>query len=172
MIVDIPTIETERLVLRAWRDDDLDAYAAMCGNAEFARFFGKPLDRAEAWRQLCENLGHWELRGFGLWAVEEQATGALVGRVGLYRPEGWPGLEVGWGLDPAVWGRGYATEGGRASLDFAWTVLGADRVISIIDPANTRSIAVAERLGETFERRWRLRTVPVVIYGIDRPGAR
>jgi RimJ/RimL family protein N-acetyltransferase len=167
--VDIPDLETDRLLLREWRESDLDAYARMCADEEFARYFGDPLDRDDAWRQLALYVGHWELRGFGLWAVEEKASGAFVGRVGLYQPEGWPGLEVGWGFDPAVWGRGYATESGRASLDYAWSVLGADRVISIIDPDNARSIAVAERLGETFERRWRLRTIPVLIYGIDRP---
>jgi RimJ/RimL family protein N-acetyltransferase len=167
--VDIPSLETDRLLLREWREADLDAYARICADEQFARYFGQPLEREDAWRQMALYAGHWELRGFGLWAVEEKASGAFVGRAGLYEPEGWPGLEVGWGLDPAVWGRGYATEAGSASLDYAWRVLGAERVISIIDPDNARSIAVAERLGETFERRWRLRTLPVVIYGVDRP---
>ena len=167
--MDIPALETDRLLLRGWREADLGAYARICADEQFARYFGVPLERDDAWRQMALYAGHWELRGFGLWAVEEKASGALVGRVGLYEPEGWPGLEVGWGLDPAVWGRGYATEAGSASLDYAWRVLGAERVISIIDPDNARSIAVAERLGETFERRWRLRTLPVVIYGVDRP---
>ena len=167
--MDIPSLETDRLLLREWREADLDAYARICADEQFARYFGQPLEREDAWRQMALYAGHWELRGFGLWAVEEKASGAFVGRTGLYEPEGWPGLEVGWGLDPAVWGRGYATEAGSASLDYAWRVLGAERVISIIDPDNARSIAVAERLGETFERRWRLRTLPVVIYGVDRP---
>ena len=113
--------------------------------------------------------GHWTLRGYGTWAVEETATGAMVGRIGLHNPEGWPGLEVGWTLARSVWGLGYATEGGRASIEFAWNELGADRVISIIDPENKRSIAVAERLGETYDRAYRLRGRPVSIYRIDRP---
>jgi RimJ/RimL family protein N-acetyltransferase len=167
--LDIPALETDRLLLREWREADLDPYARICADERFARYLGEPLERDDAWRQMALYAGHWELRGFGLWAVEEKASGALVGRVGLYEPAGWPGLEVGWGLDPSVWGRGYATEAGLASLDYAWRVLGAERVISIIDPDNARSIAVAQRLGETFERRWRLRTLPVVIYGVDRP---
>jgi RimJ/RimL family protein N-acetyltransferase len=167
--VDIPSLETDRLLLREWREADLDAYARICADERVTQFLAGPIDRSEAWRQLATFLGHWELRGFGTWAVEERSTGAFVGRIGLHQPEGWPGLEVGWTLEPSVWGRGYATEGGRASLDYAWDVLGAERVISIIDPDNARSIAVAERLGETFERRWRLRTIPVVIYGVDRP---
>jgi RimJ/RimL family protein N-acetyltransferase len=112
--------------------------------------------------------GHWVLRGYGTWVVEERATGSMVGRVGLHRPAGWPGLEVGWALARSVWGRGYATEGGRAALDFAWRELDATRVISLIYPENTRSIAVAERLGETLERTMVINTRRVAVYGIDR----
>jgi RimJ/RimL family protein N-acetyltransferase len=167
--MEIPTVETERLLLREWRDDDLDAYARICADDEVTRYLSGTLDRGDAWRQMAQFSGHWNLRGFGTWAVEEKATGALIGRVGLHQPEGWPGLEVGWMLDREVWGRGYASEGGTRSLEYAWHTLGAERVISIIDPDNARSIGVAERIGETFERRWRLRTQPVSIYGIDRP---
>lgn len=167
--MDIPALETERLLLREWRESDLDAYARMCADERFSRFLGAPIDRQDAWRQLAMHIGHWRLRGFGLWALEEKSSGAFVGRAGLFCPEGWPGLEVGWGLDPSAWGRGYATEAGRAALDHAWDVLGAEHVISVIDPDNARSIAVAERLGERFERHGRVRTLPVVIYGIRRP---
>ncbi len=69
-------------------------------------------------------VGHWSLRGYGLWAAEERATGEFVGRIGLWNPEGWPGLEVGWLLDCACWGRGLATEGARAALAYAFTTLG------------------------------------------------
>lgn len=168
--MEIPALETERLWLREWRAADLDAYAGICADAEVMRFFSTgPMTRADAWSQMAQFAGHWSLRGFGTWAVEEKATGAVIGRIGLHQPDGWPGLEVGWTLERSVWGRGYATEGGAVSLDFAWRELRADRVISIIDPDNAASIAVAERLGETFERTWRLRNRPVHIYGIDRP---
>jgi RimJ/RimL family protein N-acetyltransferase len=166
-----PTLETERLLLRAWRDDDLDAYARMCADPEVMRFLGDgvTLSRDDAWRSMAMFTGHWVLRGFGNWAVEEKASGTMVGRVGLHRPSGWPGLEVGWALAREVWGRGYATEGGAAALDHAWRALDADRVISLISPDNTRSIAVAHRLGERFERTIEMHGRDVRVYGIDRP---
>jgi RimJ/RimL family protein N-acetyltransferase len=165
------TLETERLILRPFRQEDLDAHARICADAEVMRFIGdgRTLTWAETWRQMAFFLGHWQLRGYGPWAAELRQGGAFVGRVGLYNPEGWPGLEVGWLLDRAFWGRGLATEGGRAALDFAFTALGAGRVISVIHPSNARSIRVAERLGERFERRDTVNGIDVVIYGIDRP---
>jgi RimJ/RimL family protein N-acetyltransferase len=166
-----PTVETERLVLRAWQDDDLDAYARLCADPMVMEHLGTgaTMDRDDAWRSMAMFTGHWVLRGFGTWAVEERATGTMIGRIGLHRPAGWPGLEVGWALDPSVWGRGYATEGGRAALEFAWRDLDAARVISLIYPENTRSIAVAERLGEEFERTMVLHARRVAVYGIDQP---
>jgi RimJ/RimL family protein N-acetyltransferase len=166
-----PTLETERLVLRAWRDEDLDAYARICADPDVMLHIGdgSTLSREDAWRSMAMFTGHWVLRGFGTWAVEERSTGAMVGRIGLHHPSGWPGLEVGWALDRSVWGRGYATEGGAAALDHAWRELEADRVISLIAPGNTRSIAVAHRLGERFERTIDLRGRDVRVYGIDRP---
>src|SRR5207253_7997909 len=94
------TLETPRLLLRMLRESDLDAYAAMLADPEVMRHLGdgRPLSRPEAWRNLALMVGHWQLRGYGLWAAEERATGALVGRIGLWNPEGWPGLEVGWTL--------------------------------------------------------------------------
>jgi RimJ/RimL family protein N-acetyltransferase len=163
------TLETERLLLRQFCVDDLDALAAIGADLEVMEFLGPPMSRRDAWRAMAMVLGHWELRGYGSWAVEERATGQLLGRIGLYNPEGWPGLEVGWTLARAAWGRGYATEGARASLDYAFDTLGADHVISVIDPDNTRSLAVAEGLGERYERMWDLDGNQVAIYGIDRP---
>lgn len=163
------TLETERLLLRQFCVDDLDALAAIGADLEVMEFLGPPMSRRDAWRAMAMVLGHWDLRGYGSWAVEERATGQLLGRIGLYNPEGWPGLEVGWTLARAAWGRGYATEGARASLDYAFDTLGADHVISVIDPDNTRSLAVAERLGERYERMWDLDGNQVAIYGIDRP---
>jgi RimJ/RimL family protein N-acetyltransferase len=154
-----------------FRDSDLDAYAEMCGDPDVMRFIGdgQPLDRAEAWRHMAMVLGHWQLRGFGLWAVEERATGELAGRVGCWQPEGWPGFEIGWTLRRGFWGRGYATEAALVVLDFAFARLSQPRVISLIDPNNGPSIAVARRLGMTMQGSTQLRGHPVVIYGIDRP---
>lgn len=144
----IPELATDRLVLRALRGDDFPAYAALCADPEVMKYVsGAPLSREEAWRQLALFAGHWTLRGFGTWAVEERATGAFIGRIGLHFPEGWPERELGWALARRFWGRGLAAEGCRAALDFAWTRLGWDRLISLIHPDNERSAQLATRLG-------------------------
>jgi len=163
------TLETERLRLRMFRDDDLDAYARIVADPEVMRYLGdgQTLDRVGAWRQIAMILGHWTLRGYGLWAVEERATGALIGRIGCYNPEGWPGFEVGWVLARAYWGKGYATEGARRALAYAFGELRQDHVISLIYPANAASIRVAERLGEKLEGRTPLYGHDVLIYGIS-----
>ena len=164
------SLETERLILRMFREDDLDAYAAMCADPDVMRYLGdgKALTRSEAWRQMALILGHWRLRGFGLWAVEERATGALLGRIGFFQPEGWPGFELGWMLRRASWGRGYATEGARRALAHAFTVMNRDHLISLIRPANRASVRAAERLGQSLESRTDLYGQEVLVYGIGR----
>jgi RimJ/RimL family protein N-acetyltransferase len=163
------TLETDRLRLRMFRQTDLDAYAEMVGDPEVMRYLGgKTLSRTEAWRHMAMVLGHWQLRGYGFWAVEERATGAMVGRVGLWYPEGWPDVEVGWTLRRAFWGRGFATEAARASLDLVFDTLGQDHMISLIHPDNAASIRVALRLGEQFEGQTEIMGNPALIYGIDR----
>jgi len=146
------TIETARLILRGFRQSDFDDYAAMCADAEVMRFLGGVMKRPDAWRQMAMFIGHWKLRGYGLWAVEEKATGEFIGRIGLLNPEGWPGLEVAWTLTRAKWHQGFATEAARASADYAFAVVKADKIISMISPDNHASIRVAERIGERFER--------------------
>jgi RimJ/RimL family protein N-acetyltransferase len=114
---------------------------------------GRLFTAADAVEGLRRWRAHWEAYGYGLWAVEERATGRFVGRIGLSHHRLWPDdVEVGWALDPDVWGLGYATEGGSAALAHAFGELGVDRVVSIVDPANTASIAVMTRLGI---RQWR-----------------
>jgi RimJ/RimL family protein N-acetyltransferase len=164
------TLQTERLLFRMFRESDLEAYAEMCAAPEVMRYLndGQPLSREDAWRHMAMVLGHWQLRGYGLWAVEERASRDMIGRIGCYKPEGWPELEVGWALRRRYWGRGYATEGARMSLRFAFTELKANHVISVIHPKNAASIRVAEKLGETFERTDRVRGFEVSIYGIRR----
>jgi RimJ/RimL family protein N-acetyltransferase len=169
VFVSEPELETARLVLRQFREDDLDAWARMTADPEVMRYVGgATLSREEAWRSIGFILGHWKIRGFGLWAAEEKKTGELVGRIGLYQPEGWPGLEVGWLVERARWGCGFASEGGAASLAYAFDTLGARRVISVIEPPNTASIRVAEKLGERFCERRQLQGKQVAIYEIER----
>jgi len=165
----IPTLETERLRLRAFRAGDFDDYAALCADPEVARYFVRPpLSRAEASRHLAFVMGHWPLCGSGMWAVEEKATRVFVGRIGFADPYGWPGFELAWTLVRRFWGRGYATEGARAALDYAFTVWSKDRVISLIHPQNHASIRVAERLGETLQGRTGALGEERLVYGIER----
>ena len=166
----VESLETDRLILRMFRQSDLDGYAEMCGDAEVMKYLGGvPMTRSEAWRNMAMVLGHWQLCGFGLWAVEDRQSGALVGRVGCWRPEGWPGLELAWTLRRAFWGRGYATEAARAALDVAFGPLGQTHVISMIDSENQPSIRVAQRLRMRLEGQADLMGHPVLIYGIRRP---
>jgi len=136
-------------VLRGFTAADVEPYVRMMADPEVTRFLGdgRPLDRADAWRQLALLIGHWELRGFGLWAVEERASGRFIGRIGCHEPDGWPGFELGYVLAREAWGRGLAREGAAAALDFARRELGRDTIISLIRPANRASIAVAEHFG-------------------------
>ena len=153
-----------------FRQDDLDAYAAICADAEVMRHLGdgKPLGRPDAWRQMAMILGHWQLRGYGLFALEEKATKTLVGRAGIFEPEGWPGFEAGWMLRRESWGKGYATEAARRVLRWAFTDMDRGHVISLIREANAPSIRVAERLGERLEGRAVIFGQEALVYGIDR----
>jgi len=144
----IPELKTERLLLRGFRQSDFDAHAAMCADPEVMRHMtGSPLSAPDAWRQMAMFAGHWTLRGYGIWAVEESASGTFIGRIGLYFPEGWPDRELGWALARQHWGRGFATEACTAALRYAFDTLGWDYVISLISPDNVRSAALARRLG-------------------------
>ncbi len=162
------TLETERLFLRRFAEQDLDAFAGIVADEDVMRFMDGPRDRATAWSDMTRILGHWVLRGYGMWALQEKHSGALIGRVGLWNPEGWPGLEVGWLVARSRWGQGFATEAARASLEYAFDTVGADHVISLINPQNTASIRVAEKLGGRLERRIEMFGGEVLLYGVDR----
>jgi RimJ/RimL family protein N-acetyltransferase len=153
----VPVIETERLRMREWRDEDLGPFAAFCADEDTVRFLGGPGDSADAWRRMAVQAGHWVLRGYGAWALEEKATQAWVGYCGLWNPHGWPEREVMWGLAPTARGRGYATEAARRARDFAYGQLGWRTLISCIAPENAASQRVAQRLGATLERSIELR---------------
>jgi RimJ/RimL family protein N-acetyltransferase len=166
------TLETEHLLLRQFRASDFEPYAAMCADPEVMRYVGERgvLSREDAWRQMAMLAGHWQLRGYGMWAVEERATGGFIGRVGLHFPEGWPDQEVAWAFARAHWGRGFAFEAASAALTYAFDSLHWPRVISLIDPDNSRSIRLAERLGEQFEREVVVRGHRVSLYSLRREG--
>lgn len=129
---------------------------------------GQPLDEHASWRSCAALAGHWVLRGYGQWIAEERSTGTAMGRIGLYDPAGWPGLEVGWTLSPEHWGKGYATEGGAAAARYAFDVVGADKVVSLIQPDNLASIRVAEKLGGSVERTVTVVGKQVLVYAYTR----
>lgn len=155
-MADGPTLETERLILRSPRAEDLDGFAAFAADEVAARFLGGPQERHGAWRSLASMRGSWALHGFGPFSVIEKSSGRWVGRLGPWRPEGWPGGEILWGVAREAWGRGYAPEGAAAAIDWTFDNLGWDEVIHCIDPENAASIAVARKLGSRLLRPARL----------------
>ena len=167
------TLETERLSLRMFCESDFEEYAKFCADPDVMRYLtGKTFTRLEAWRNMASLIGHWHLRGYGHWAVEEKATGKLVGRIGFLYPEGWPDFEIGWTLGREYWGRGFAIEGARRALEYAFVDLGKEHVISLIHPENKASIRVAEKLGERLEGKTQILGTELLIYGIDRSAFR
>jgi RimJ/RimL family protein N-acetyltransferase len=113
-------------------------------------------------------LGHWQLRGYGLWAVELRTTGEFIGRIGCWNPDGWPGFEIGWTLRREFWGHGYATEGAQAAVQFAFRDLDQSRIISLIQPGNDASVRVAQRLGETREGQIEVMGQQAMVFGLHR----
>lgn len=145
--IDAIRLETPRLVLRPPRPEDFEGYASFMADPRAARFVGGVQPRSVAWRGFMTLAGAWYMQGFSMFSVIEKASGRWVGRVGPWMPDGWPGREIGWGILPEHWGKGYAPEAAAASMSFAVDVLGWDDVIHIIDGTNTASQAVARKLG-------------------------
>lgn len=166
-----PRLETERLILRPIRVEDFEAWAEFAADAESMRFLGGPQPRAVAWRGFAAMAGSWALYGFGMFSVIEKASGRWLGRLGPWRPEGWPGTEIGWGMVRDAEGRGFAFEGARAAIDWAFATLGWTEIIHCIDDGNERSIALARRLGSVWQRRALLPApiaVEISVYGQSR----
>lgn len=162
-------LETERLRLREFQERDVEDYLAIYADPEVMRYLGgNPMTRQEAWRNLAMVLGHWQLRGFGMFAVEEKATGKLVGRIGPWQPEDWPGFEIGWSLARQAWGKGYALEAAIACRDLVFGQWQKPEFISCIHPENQRSIRVAERLGERFWKDDSVLGHPIKLYRMTR----
>lgn len=157
--VTIPEIETERLILRPLSLDDFDALATFYAS-ERSKFVGGPVSKAEAWRKLAFINGHWMLRGYGYWAIQAKEdakdTGTCLGLCGFIFREGWSEPELGWQLFEAAEGKGIAFEAATAARAYGAAHFGLDGVISHIAPDNTRSAALATRLGAHIERRGEL----------------
>jgi RimJ/RimL family protein N-acetyltransferase len=148
---EVQGLETERLLLRGWHDDDRAAFAALNADPEVMRYFPSVLTRTESDAVVDRIVRSFEVDGFGLWAVEERASRRFLGFTGLARPgfdaHFMPAVEIGWRLARAAWGRGFATEAARASAAFAFDDLGLAELVSFTAEQNARSRAVMRRLG-------------------------
>jgi RimJ/RimL family protein N-acetyltransferase len=137
--------------MRRWRDGDAEPLAEINADPRVMEHHLAPLTRAESDALIERIEADFEVRGFGLWALELRETGELIGFTGLAVPEFeahfTPAVEVGWRLGAPAWGRGYATEAGRAALEFGFGRAGLDEVVSFTSAGNERSRAVMERLG-------------------------
>jgi RimJ/RimL family protein N-acetyltransferase len=167
----IPTIETERLILRPYRLDDFDGYAQMWGDPDVVRFIGgKPFDREASWHRFLRKAGLWQVVGFGFFAVEEKDTGIFAGEAGFQEsrraiePSIEGTLEAGWALTPNVQGWGYATEAMAAAIGWAEAAFPGRRMTCIIDPENQPSIRVAQRLGFVELARVRYHEAPITVF--------
>ncbi|SEQ13352.1 GNAT family N-acetyltransferase [Thalassovita taeanensis] len=166
----IPTVETDRLILRAPRASDLDTMADFYAD-DRSRFVGGPKTRHETWRSLIGMIGHWAIFGYGFWVIEDKATGHPFGGVGIINHEGWDEPELGWHLYAGAEGKGIGHEAALAARDHAARHFGIPAPISYIDPANTRSLALAKRLGATFERDGDVMGTPCHIFRHPAAGA-
>lgn len=148
----IPVLTTPRLTLRGPAPEDFEPIVAFYASKERSWGFGGPMTRHQSWRWFATSIGHWVLNGYGFWTVVERDSGRVVGIVGLWCPDGWPEPELGWVMFEGSEGRGYAREAAEEVRRHAYDSLGFTTLTSNIFPGNDRSIALAERLGATFER--------------------
>ena len=144
-------LETKRLKFRQWQNADFDTFSIFFADEASAKYVGGKKTREEAWRLMATYIGHYQLEGFGYLAIEEKASGKLVGCVGLWKSEPWPELELGYWLLNEMQGKGYATEAAKKVMGYAFETLKVDTFVSYIDPSNKPSKKLAERLGAIYE---------------------
>lgn len=145
--MDVPTLHTPRLVLREPVAADFDLYREFYADPQASAFYGGPLTAGQAWRKLACDLGHWRLRGFGMWSVVERVGGVPVGGCGIVWPEGWPRHELTWWIAPVARRKGYAEEASRAAVRWAHETLGWAAVETHMDDRNEAARRLAEKLG-------------------------
>ena len=143
-------LETERLILRLPRIEDFERYAELMADETASLHIGGQLPRGAAWRRFLQMPGAWALQGFAMFSVIERSSGRWVGQMGPWRPDGWPGNEIGYAFHPDAWGKGYAVESAVAAVDWSFDTLGWDEIVHCIAPGNVASQNVAKRLGSTL----------------------
>jgi len=169
LITSVPKLHTERLMLREYRREDFDAFAAHCADSVSTVHLG-PADRQAAWRIFCSQAGLWLIHGAGWWTVAEKETGRVVGNVGAFFREDSTVMELGWNTYRAFWGNGFANEAAAAILSHALEVRREPKVRALIASANESSLRVARRLGLTHEAETEIYGKAVGIYTRERPG--
>jgi RimJ/RimL family protein N-acetyltransferase len=167
----IPSIDTQRLTLRRHRLEDFDECAAMWGDPEVTRYIGgRPFSQEDVWSKLLRYAGLWSLMGFGFWVIRERTSGRFIGEVGFadFKRDIQPSLEgapeIGWALAPWAWGKGFATEAVRASVEWGITHLVSKRTVCLIGPENLASIRVAEKCGYKEFKRTTYRGQPIIVF--------
>ena len=159
-----PTLTTARLVLRGPQKSDLAAFTALVTSSERMDAVGGKGTADDAWRGFISGIGHWHWHGYGFFTVTERATGVAAGRVGIINHIDWPQPELAWHMFDGFEGRSYAFEAACAVREWAGGTLGLEPLISMISPANRRSIALATRLGAVEERRDTVDGEKVIIF--------
>lgn len=168
--MDVPTLETERLLLRAHRREDFADCAAMWGDPVVTRYFGRSFTEEEVWTRVLRYVGHWEWLGFGYWAVEEKATGRFAGDLGFadYKRDMEPSIhgipEAGWVFAAHAHGKGYATEAARAAMAWGESRFGGAETVCIIHPENAPSLRVAGKLGYRERLRTSYKGQPAILF--------
>jgi RimJ/RimL family protein N-acetyltransferase len=166
----VPEIETARLWLRAFTPGDLDELQLVFGDTEVMKYIsgGKPRTREETETGLRRTIEGWQRRGFGLWAVVEKATDKVIGYCGLIFLEETPEIEVAYGLAKSSWGKGFATEAAHASLRFGFEELKLDRIVAVVNPQNSASQRVLEKLGMKYTKHERHYDADLMYYEISK----
>ena len=171
----VPVLETSRLLLRGFRADDYEPWFAMSRLPAYHRYFTpEPMPAEEVWKLVLRSAGHWVIMGFGFWAVEEKASGRFVGAVGFLslkralEPPLGAAPEIGWVMDPAVHGQGYASEAVAAALAWGNGHFGPVRTVCIIDPENEPSLRLAAKFGYHKYALTTYHDKPIVL--LERPG--
>ena len=144
--------ETERLILRQFRDEDWRDLHDYYSDAEAVQYtVGRVFSEGDTWRKMCGLIGHWQLRGYGPYAVEEKSTGNVLGQIGFWYPNDWPSPEISWSIARDHWGKGFASEAVRKCQAIGKEWLKEINLISVIHRDNWRSRKLAEAVGAIFE---------------------
>jgi len=158
-------IETDRLVLRCFKEDDWVDLHQLYSDPECTRYtIQRTLTEGESWRTMAALIGHWQVRGYGPYAVEDKVSGKVMGPVGLWYPNDWPEPEIKWALSRDFWGCGYARESAWATKKMAAEYMPGTSLISLIFPDNKPSIKLAEALGAKFEKEFKFRGQIALIF--------